>query len=106
MQAIEFDVVDARRLGREQGGGDDGQEKKLHKNIVTRQGWARGTRMHNHQPPTTSHGGRSSPYRAAAFSTAGANVSAPCGSTPTRSCWPSRTSPFKIIRPRGVSTFF
>jgi len=35
MQAVEFDLVDARRLGREQGGGGKGQAEGLHKSIVT-----------------------------------------------------------------------
>jgi len=69
---------------------------------------------HTHLPTAVRRGRRnrlphqhSWPHRAvAALSATGANVNSPCGSTSTRSCWPSRTSPFKIIRPSGVSTFF
>jgi hypothetical protein len=45
MQAIEFDVVDPRRLGREESGSDEEQAKGLHKSILTRRRWARGTHL-------------------------------------------------------------
>ena len=43
VQAVEFDAVDAGRLGAEQGGGDQRQAEGFHKYIVTRRRAARGT---------------------------------------------------------------